>query len=216
MAARKQRRKNLGEELIIFGNPSRGKNPKRRRRNTPEGETSDTTQAVRLFKKFHGKEPAEILELQRSSAIRLDYTALGDLRAIGLGPAEIHGDRLTAHWDDLQYLDFDKAGVKLVSAPNGRQIYLIGGDQDLSAVLGDFEGVDTEKDLIDLGDAGFVVYDARKKHSNFEPVEWVHELGEKSGELPRIMYDRLKREVFLVGGEYFIDLAPNLSPGIEN
>jgi hypothetical protein len=210
MAPRRQRRKNLGEELIIFGNPSRGKNPKRRRRNGPEGETSDTKQAVRLFKKFHGKEPAEILELQRSSAIRLDYTALGDLRAIGLGEAELHGDRL------VQYVDFSKAKVKLASAPNGRQLYLIGGDQDLSPVIEDFEGVDTEKDLIDLGDAGFVVYDANKRHSNFEPVEWVHELGEQGGELPRLMYDRLKREAFLVGGEYFIDLAPQLSPGIEN
>jgi len=214
--SRKQRRKNLGEELIIFGNPSRGKNPKRRRRNAPEGETSDTKQAVRLFKKFHGKEPAEILELQRSSAIRLDYTALGDLRAIGLGEAELHGNQLTTRWDSLQHIDFAKAGVKLASAPNGKQLYLIGGDQDLNAILGDFEGVDADKDLIDLGAAGFVVYDARKKHSNFEPVEWVHELGEAGGELPRLMYDRLKREAFLVGGEYFIDLAPQLSPGIEN
>ena len=106
MGARAQRRANLGEELIIFGNPfmavatlhqaekqkkvweakglqveirpmhggtyavlatKRAANPKRsRRRNQPdEDATSDTDQAVSLFEKFHGKEPAETLELQR-------------------------------------------------------------------------------------------------------------------------------------------------------
>jgi hypothetical protein len=262
----------LGEELIIFGNPTRivasrkeadkaraeleaqgyqvsvhamhggtytvlgmkkpGKNgiarligrktrnPKRRRRNeeetAPEDRSSEAEQAVTLFEKFHGKAPAETLELQRSAAMRLDYTALGDLRAIGIGEAEYHGNDLVQHWEELPFLDFADNAVKLASAPNGRQLYLIGGTQDVTDTLGDFEGVDPEKDLIDLGVAGFVVYDARKKHSNFEPIEWVHELGEKGGELPRIMYDRLKQELFFVGGEYFIDLAPELSQGIEN
>jgi hypothetical protein len=248
----------LGEELLIFGNPTRivasrkqaeearaelegqgyavsvhpmhggtfavmgtkkpakNRNPKRRRRNGPEDQASETDQAVTLFEKFHGKEPAETLELQRSAAMRLDYTALGDLRAIGLGPAEYHGHDLVHHWEELPFLAFDGNGVKLASAPNGKQLYLIGGNQDVTDTLGEFDGVDPDKDLIDLGEAGFVVYDASKKHNNFEPTEWVHELGEKTAELPRLMYDRLKQELFFVGGEYFIDLAPELSPGIEN
>lgn len=271
MTARAQRRANLGEELVIFGNPARttatraeaekaktemeargyqvslhpmhggtftvlatkkskasrnAANPKRgRRRNQVEDEAlsvpadervNDTDQAVSLFQKFHGKEPEEVLELQRSAAMRLDYTALGDLRAIGLGAATLHGTELVHHWEKLSSVDFDGDGVKLASAPNGKQLYLIGGNQDLSGSITDFEGVDPEKDLIDLGEAGFVVYDARKKHSNFEPVEWVHEFGEENGTLPRLVYDRLKQEVFFVGGEYFIDLAQELSPGIEN
>lgn len=259
MAARAQRRANLGEELIIFGNPfmavatlhqaekqkkvweakglqveirpmhggtyavlatKRAANPKRsRRRNQPDEQTdaaSETDQAVRLFEKFHGKEPAEVLELQRSAAMRLDYTALGELRAIGVGAATLHGTELVNRWETLSSIDFDGDGIKLASAPNGNQLYLIGGNQDLSGALSDFEGVDPEKDLIDLGEAGFVVYDARKKHSNFEPVEWVHEFGEENGTLPRLVYDRLRQEVFFVGGEYFIDLTQELSPGIEN
>jgi hypothetical protein len=192
-------------------NPRRG-----RRRNQAEDVTSDTDQAVRLFQKFHGKEPAEILDVQRSAAIRLDYAALGDLRGIGLGPAELHGTALVNGWETLNNLDFAGENVKLASAPNGRQLYLIGGNQDMDPELDGFEGVDPEKDLIDLGEVGFVVYEARKKHAGFEPIEYVHELGEETGELPRLMYDRLKHELFFVGGEYFIDLEPALSPGIEN
>jgi peptidoglycan hydrolase-like protein with peptidoglycan-binding domain len=198
------------------GAAPRKTNPRKRRNGPEEDVAPQTDQAVRLFQKFHGKKPAGIMEAQRSAAMRLDYTALGELRAIGLGEAAFDGDKLVHHWEELPHLDFADAGVKLASAPNGKQMYLIGGDQDVSSFLGDFEGVDPEKDLIDLGDAGFVVYDARKKQSRFEPVEWVHRLGEETDELPRLMYDRIKRELFLVGGAYFIDLAPALSPGIEN
>jgi hypothetical protein len=198
--------------LLIFGNPKR----KRGRKRNAEGETSDTGQAVRLFETFHGKQPSEVLELQRSAAIRLDYAALGDLRAIGIGECTRHGDDLVAHWEQENNISFEGDDVKLASSPNGKQLYLIGGTQDLSDCLEDFEGVDPEKDVIDLGEASFVVYDASKKHTNFEPIEWVHEFGERSGTCPRLLYDRLKREAFLAGGEYFIDTKAKLSPGIEN
>lgn len=204
-----------GGTYAVIAAKKRNQNPKRRRRrNSPEDQVSEADQAVTLFEKFQGKDASEILELQRSADMRLDYAALGDLRAIGVGRVTRHGDDLVHHWEQENHIDLAGDGVKLASAPNGKQLYFIGGTQELD--LADFEGVDPEKDLIDLGEAGFVVYDARKKHSNFEPVEWVHEFGEESGAPPRLMYDRLKQELFLVGGEYFIDLAPELSPGIEN
>lgn len=178
--------------------------------------STETEQAVRLFEKFHGKEPAEILEVQRSAAMRLDYTALGDLVAIGVGPADLRGQELVNHWEDLPNIGFEGEGVKLASAPSGRQLYLIGGNQDLTADLPEFEGVDPEKDLIDLGEAGFLVYLARKWQTKFEPIEWVHELGEETGVLPRLVFDRIKSELCLVGGDYFIDLTEFRSPGIEN
>jgi hypothetical protein len=180
----------------------------------PDGdEVTETDQAVRLFQKFHGKQPAEILDEQRSAAMRLDYTALGDLRAIGLGECELHGNQLVSGWEKCNHIDFAGEEVKLASSPNGHQLYLIGGKQDLD--LENFDGIDTQKDLIDLGEASFVVYDARKVHSNFEPMEWVHELGETGGERPRVIYDQIKQEIFFAGGDYFIDLGPKVSPGIE-
>jgi hypothetical protein len=176
---------------------------------------SETRQAVKLFSAFHGADPKDISEKQESAAMRLDYTSLGDLIALGLGEPELHGNRLVTGWDKCPHIGFKGDGVKLASAPNGKQLYLIGGTQDISAQLENWEGVDPEKDFIDLGDCGFVVYLARKVHGGFKPVEWCHEFGERKSTLPRLMYDSLKKRIFLVGGESFIDDSKEISPGIE-
>jgi hypothetical protein len=176
---------------------------------------SETTQAVRLFQKFHGKDPKGIAEAQRSAVIREDYTAVGKLVALCMDDYGWPDRKITNEWDKLPAITFEKDGVTLASSPNGRQLYFIGGRQNLDACLEDFEGVDPSKDFIDLGEVFVIVYEARKSHNNFEPTDWVHQLGGKNQERPRLMYDKLKKEMFLAGGEYFIDLSKNLSPGIE-
>ena len=186
------------------------KNARSHRRNPDE-----SSQAVKLFESFHGKSPKEIIEAQRSSVMREDYTALGTLIALGFDGGGFSESALVNKWEKCPNISFQGDHVKLASSPNGRQLYLIGGNQNLDAALNDFEGVDPRKDLIDLGDVFFVVYLARKVHSNFEPTEWVHRFGAKTDSLPRLVYDKLKKEITLVGGEYFIDTKAGVSPGIE-
>lgn len=176
---------------------------------------SDSEQAVKLFESFHGKDAQEVLNVQRSSAMRLDYTSLGDLVALGFDDCGFSESKLTNHWDDCPHISFKGDKVKLASSPNGRQLYFIGGSQNLDSSLSDFKGVDTQKDLIDLGDVFFVVYEARKVHSNFESTEWMHAFGKKGENLPRLVYDKLKKELALVGGKYFISTKAGVSPGIE-
>jgi hypothetical protein len=241
MAARSKPQKNPAE-LVIFTNPRKTK--QRARKNPPSAETrqrvkatrdraarirsarlsrnpkrkknpEETTQAVRLFQKFHGKGPKGIAEAQRSAVIREDYTAVGKLVALCMDDFGWPDKKITNEWDKLPAITFDKDGVTLASSPNGRQLYFIGGRQNLDGCLADFDGVDPSKDLIDLGEVFVIVYEARKSHNNFEPTDWVHQLGGKNKERPRLMYDKLKKEMFLAGGEYFIDLSKNLSPGIE-
>jgi hypothetical protein len=240
------RRRNLaGEELIIFGNPAkkrryllivngqladvldtRGEAEKGKARLARQGKKAtiqvskdyveagrrrprrnpdELGEAVRLFEVFHGRQPSEVLEEQRSSVARRTYTALGDLSYILVESAK-----------GTVKLEFDGDGVKLAISPNGRQLYLIGGDQNLDGALEDFTD-DTSKDLFDLGTALEVEYVARKVHSNYEPIAWYHKFGEsKDGaELPRLFYDRLKHEIFFAGGEYFVDDTNEISPGIE-
>lgn len=177
------------------GNPSR----RRKDRRNP----SDTQQAVRLFEKFHGRDPKEIAEKHVSAAMRKDYTALGDLERLKV---------LTPLRQTAQF-NFEDDGVKLASSPDGKQLYCIGGNQNLSSCL-DKESL--EKDFIDLGECVEVQYLARKVHANFEPVSWYHKFGEKTGARPQLAYDKLKRQIFFVGGEYFIDTKAGVSPGIEN
>lgn len=199
----------------IAGHRAKWSNPKRRRTDrTIRKNPSETEEAVRLFESFHGKDAKEIVEKHVSAAVRLDYAALGDLIALGIGEPKHHGNALVNHWQNENHLGFEGDGVKLASAPGGKQLYLIGGNQNLSKCLEKFD-VDADKDFVDLGEIGFVVYLARKVHGNFEPIEYVHEFGEKSGALPTAFYDKLRKQIFFTGGEYFIK-SEGVSPGIEN
>ena len=158
---------------------------------------------MRLFEKFHGKEPKEIAEKQVSAAVRLDYTALGDLDYLKF---ETPGGTSAT-------ITFEGDGVKLASSPDGKQLYCIGGSQNLEGVL---TADSLQKDFLDLGECSEVQYVARKVHNNFEPTQWHHKFGEETGDRPRLMYDRLRKQIFFVGGDYFIDLKGKVSPGIEN
>ena len=174
-----------------------------RRRNQPDG---DLRQAVTLFQKFHGRDPEEIAEAQESAVMRLEYATLGDLEYLITQPTDKPAVKICFDEDD---------DVKLASAPNGRQLYAIDGNQNLSSMLGKFTD-DPSKDFIDLGEGLEVQYLARKIHGRYEPTSYFHKFGEKNGALPRLMYDRLKKRIFFVGGEYFIDTRDAVSPGIEN
>ena len=162
-------------------------------------------EAVKLFQVFHGKEAEQIIEKQRSAAMRHEYVCLGNLDYIDVRNAE----------GKLERIDFEGDGVKLASSSEGTQFYLIGGNQNLNGALSKLVD-DTTKDVFDLGEAVEIQYTARKAHTNFEPTSWYHEFGEENGDRPRLLYDKLKREVFFAGGSYYIDVNVDLSPGIEN
>src|SRR5579864_791799 len=174
-----------------------GRNPRKRR--NPD----QTGAAVRLFEKFHGRDPKEITEKHVSAAMRKDYTALGDLEYLMV---------CTPLGQTVKF-QFEGDGVKLASSPDGKQLYCIGGNQNLTSCL---TADSLEKDFVDLGTALQVQYLARKVHANFEPTSYYHKFGEKTGARPQLMYDKLKRNIFFVGGEYFIDTKHGVSPGIEN
>lgn len=188
-------------------------NPKRatQRRRRADRNPSETKQAVRLFQGFHGHDPKEIAEKHVSAAVRLDYTALGDLKYLVVETPL--GKEAT--------FTFDGDGVKLASSPDGKQLYCIGGNQNILPLL---EERSTEKDFIDLGDGLEVAYLARKVHGEFRPIEYFHEFGELNGAHPRVMFDKMRKQIFFIGGDYFIDVnvrAPGtplgkVSPGLEN
>ena len=176
--------------------------PKPRRAKRKRNQGDETGQAVKLFQTFHGKDPRGIIEKHVSDAMRMEYTALGALEYL-----------LVENEDGAQVkINFDGDGVTLASSPQANQLYFIGGNQNLAPCLDKFTD-DASKDLIDLGDALEVQYLARKAQGNFEPVKYFHKFGEekRGSDLPRAIYDQLRKQVFLAGGEYTIE-----QPGIIN
>ena len=101
-------------------------------------------------------------------------------------------------------------GVQVASAPDGHQLYFIGGNQNIESQLDNF-GSDEAKDFVELGAAIKLTYRARKSMDDFKLVDYYHHLGEETNEPPFAFYDRLKRRIFLVGGRYRVE-----APGIIN
>lgn len=182
----------------------RRKHPKgKRRKRNPD----ELQQAVDLYQTFHGKDPQGVVEEQRSSAMRMDYTALGELLGLGIYRS---GDRVPEpdHWESYPgAVKFSRSGegvVMLASSSDGAQLYALGGDQNMLAVAKDV-GADVSKDLIEVGELAFVVYFARKA-PDFQPVEWMHKF---ESPRPVLGYDQIKSEIFFVGGGYSVE-----APGI--
>jgi hypothetical protein len=205
---------------------------KKRKRKNP----NSLDRADELFKTFHHRDSSGVYTVHASAKRRKDYTILGPLVSIGINAAKFDEIRKAAgqakwedykveHWDRLPHLAFlDGRQVAfckrtldepnrflegcplLASSPNGQTLYAItpdGVDLDLKQF-----DTDATKDLVDLGEATFVVYIAKKPDTAYE---WVHELGEEGGVRPRLAYDRIRREIFFVGGSYKVE-----GPGIVN
>ena len=174
-------------------------NPRRRRN---QGGAAETDKAVRVFQTFQGRDPAGIVEKHISAKMREDYAALGNLNYLVVRNGG--GENVK--------IDFEGDRVLLASSPDATQLYCIGGNQNLESCLGEFTD-DPSKDLLDLGEILEVEYLTRKAQGNFEPVQYFHKFGEerRGSEMPRAIYDKLRKQVFFAGGEYKIE-----QPGIIN
>lgn len=158
--------------------------------------------AADLSREFHGIDPRQVSTVQETDVMRHTYTALGDL--VQLWIRNVGGDYRTSK------ITFTDDKVKVASSPNGKQLYLIGGNQNIDAQLENFGG-DASKDFVELGQAVFISYATRKKIDALKLVEYQHKLGEETGEPPLAFYNRLQRRIYLVGGRYRVE-----APGIIN
>lgn len=221
-------------ELLILGvNPDRPKQKETRDRAArirgarlnPEGGTQED-KAADLYRDFAGKEPTQLVDVQRSDKMRKDYTGLADLDALvlcdGFTLAEYEQFRADMARENGNFgrvrkpancglIYFEKRdAVKVAANPEGTQLYLLGGNQDLTACLVEL-GVDASKDLIDLGHCICIRYITEKSQNNFTRALYWHCLGEETKNPPRMFYDKLKREIFFTGGAYVVR-----APGIIN
>jgi hypothetical protein len=184
-------------------------NPRRRN----QGESGEEmTQAVQLYEAFQGKDADKVIERTISDEMRHNYVALGKLVAVGTGECNVSAERLVSQYDHQPRIDFEGDGVILACSPDGAQLYFIGGRQRLDTGGLNRLAEDPSKDFFDLGECGWVVY-AAQKAPDFESVKYVHKFGEesKTAEVPRLIYDGIREQFFLAGGEYHVD-----APGIIN
>lgn len=164
------------------------KNPKKRRRNSEDAGAAD---AQKLYRDFHQKKATGHRDVKIPVAVPVHLAQLGQLR-------ELHVDAPKGHFI------LAPRGVTLTSTPDGKQMYFVGGDQvpPLSKL-----GVDGSKVHVCLGTLKKIVYLTRKGFHNFEPVEYVHRMGEEGGVPPELNYDTQSKLLYLVGGTYRVKPA---------
>ena len=132
-----------------------------------------------------------------------DYAQLGHVLALYVKPAG---------GGQVQHINFGKSRPIAVSDESARQIWFVGGDQDITPALGSFGRRQRSDGLYELGECRRIDYKQRKEHvPNPASDEWRHEFGEDSGVRPVLLFDARSKRLLLEGGEYRIQ-----SEGIIN
>jgi len=151
--------------------------------------------AAAIRESFTGAEADKISVRSEPHMPAGDYAQLGELLSLYVKP-EAGGQ--------VQQITFQKPRPIIVADETARQIYFVGGDQDLGNEALAF-ATHQRGGLLILGGARRIDYKQRKEHvSQPDADEWRHEFGEESGVRPTLLYDRTNRRLLLEGGEYVI------------
>lgn len=183
---------------VAKGNPGKRKNPE--------------SEAAEMFEKFHGKASESIATFEEEEAYHGHLAALGQL--IELKVYTVTGLEATFCFE---HEGKPEKGVILASNESGSSLYFVGGCQKLP--LKDIK-MDTDewlKDSMIIGDCFFVSYYTEKDFDKWTPTIYEHQLGEETGDLPVLRYDKMNERIYLDGGAYVIKKPLfRTSDGIEN
>ena len=158
--------------------------------------------AAELSQQFHGRAANEVLEVTDTFQSRTNLTMLGCLVELELlcdNRSVIPLDFKTSNKKEMVYLASD---------PAGNQLYIVGGNQSLP--LEDIETVDSselEKDFVTVGVVHSCSYFTDKHHLSGPVTQkqgetYWHVFAEDGGEKPVLVFDKLNKQLQLVGGSY--------------
>lgn len=153
--------------------------------------------AAELSEAWHGRPAKTATDVIEQVHYHGVLTDLGRLKEITVMVTARKGQKI-----------FFDAETRLASSENGKQLYVVGGDQSLDLEALGIEGEEAEKDCVVVGDIFSIVYVTAKQHLGKEDRDigpYEHELGEDSGTMPILIYDTMNQEVGFAGGSYFID-----------
>lgn len=165
----------------------RNTSPKHRKRNSGE-----FSAAQDLYETFHGRPSEETIVVTEEVEERSSLAGLGkliELEVITLSGFEVE-------------IEFDTHRPMLASSPDGKQLYIMGGDQQLDLEQLEMDGPEWLKDLMVIGILTQVTYETQKAFHQFQLIDYYHDLGEESGVQPLLVYDTLNRRLSVVGGQY--------------
>lgn len=171
-----------------------GRNPKTlaSKRRNPQGRKS----AREMAEEFHGRAVEQVINIDELECEPSDYAVIGELI------------ELRVQDEKNEYtLEFNnKDGVILACDSEGKQLYFIGGNQNINDLLDDIETKHSlSQRFLFVGYLSGIVYKTEKHHlsdSNGEVCEYDHNFGEQGGHFPILIYDKLNEKMIIAGGTY--------------
>ena len=159
--------------------------------------------AAEIYEGFTGRESEWVTIENEPHIPRGDYAQLGDLLNLYVKP--VGGGQVL----ELRFKT-GSARPLVVCDRSARQMYFVGGDQDVTESLDRFGGAGRTGSggAVLLGEGVRIDYRARKDHVA-EPDEdkWKHYFGEENGAKPEVLFDSRHKRLLLEGGDYRIDGA---------
>lgn len=151
--------------------------------------------AEALRERFTGSAVDQVQVMDEPHMPAGDYALLGKLLSLYVKP------RKGGQVQEIRAA----GGTKVVADESARQIYFVGGDQDISSGLEIFGPLDRGAGLLELGQATRIDYKQRKEHVDHPEMDsWRHSFGEETGERPTVLYDVRAKRLLLEGGAYVI------------
>jgi hypothetical protein len=160
-----------------------GRDVTKKRRNTSEAE------AAAMYETFHGKAPRRIVHYEELVKFPHHFAECGRLIEL-----RINLDRANPRYPFTSFGD-----CKVVTTPDGENLYFVGGDQRINLENLEIGG---DKDMVELGPCVYICYHTTKDFHDFAPIDYEHHFGEENGVRPVLAYDRLNKKLFLIGGDY--------------
>jgi hypothetical protein len=164
-----------------------------------------------IVEEFTGT-PAEWIEVYNEPHMpRGRYAQLGPLIALYVKPAgggQVRRigapENRNVAWENYWLGD----PPKIVTDQTARQIYFVGGNQDLTEYVEAFGPRDCGNGLVELGQCRRIDYEGRKEHvADPDEDQWKHDHGEENGVLPTVLFDTKNKRLLYEGGDYRIDGA---------
>jgi len=154
----------------------------------------DNPSAEALRESFVGREVDRVSIYREPHMPEGNYALIGKLLALYVKP--LSGGQVQM---------IKPTGAIVVSDESARQLYFVGGDQDVTDALEIFGARDRGNGVYELGEARRIDYKQRKEHVPQPEIdEWRHDLGEENGIRPRVLFDAKHKRLMFEGGDYVV------------
>lgn len=176
-------------------------------------DSEEYSQAKQIAELFHGRPVKEEITLTEQIREHDWLWRIGPLVKLKIRT-------LTKRSATLPFHQTEEGMVHLFCSPDGKQLYLRGGDQELDLKALDMgEGTEWYRDHMLIGEAKEITYRDKKKFHKFKLVDYFHKLGEVTKKKPMLAYNALAKRLEILGGQYKVEtdeLVDGMSPGIVN